>query len=967
MVGRRQVGVSRARAKQVPVVGCPYLNLNKAGPIEIFFMVWNSLHTCNRVKAAGMLTLLVNRAIQTLSCYCKSCRSYPRIEAQPVAGTPSSAVGCLDERVFSRTLLAAREPSGHVVQSPGTKLLDAAASIHRQSAPVRTLTCLAKPSLPTTAHADCQRQLVLDFRAINRDPFHSSSAVNRSTCAAVSPSTAPNWIRFSLQVLGQASFHASSATKQVNQFRFDFYLEVRGNAAPSLNCGARNSVDMAGRGSRLTRLGCTLRGSSWVTSVVRRYKTKTSYAVSLLTVIIRLLDSSRQSIGGNSEDYDGLTKEQCIAAHLFWAACRRLGKRSGWLFLALYLKQSRVCLQRFVARDSIPVDLSPAVSLTRSGLPRIIPSFHRRKIREGNHLVIQLYMSFFTVSRLIPLAKKVDKSLFDSIVTPAPLESVKEVISEMKPYFKDLLTRYIPGLNTIPLNQGLVFEPTWKSVPSWAWYRDLLRKSGDEKEASSFLKVVSGRPTHFIHSTRRNQQTRIVNASLEWFEARIGPYLPTTSQMKIPSNTGRLCAACTGDGKRRLFAVGNYINQRLLAPFHDWLATCLRRIPMDGTYDQLSPLDRLEGSTGVICSVDLKAATDRWPLLLLFELTQVLFGRSFASSAVNSALATNIFQVAFVKKRTLVSFIAGQPLGYRSSWPLFALSHHLVVWVAAEQEYPGKVFKKYAVLGDDVVIADPKVASRYETLVHRLGVKVSAAKSIRSPVGACEFAKRFRVDNLTVDLSPVSMRKAADVKSPIGWYNYVISMPKSVRLSTLLRIGGFGFKAASRPIGCPTHGKRGRRLLVMLLMFYTKCFSLETSLSIVLGRPIPPQCVGALVHALLEHFAPKELKVPPIEVFAYPGMAEFNEYSVMQGWMRQYLSYLKWYSLLYTRPVSLGDFFEAPVYTDTWFSKSIDPDVFRFGVAFRVVDMATRACNKPSLLLPVVEEPPIVDSFVMSD
>ncbi|KAL4371116.1 hypothetical protein AHAS_Ahas06G0133600 [Arachis hypogaea] len=383
---------------------------------------------------------------------------------------------------------------------------------------------------------------------------------------------------------------------------------------------------------------------------------------------------------------------------------------------------------------------------------------------------------------------------------------------------------------------------------------------------------------------------------------------------------------CRTSTCKKLFAVGNYINQRLLAPFHDWLATCLRRIPMDGTYDQLSPLDRLKGSTGVICSVDLKAATDRWPLLLLFELTQVLFGRSLASSAVNSALATNIFQVAFVKKRTLVSFIAGQPLGYRSSWPLFALSHHLVVWVAAEQEYPGKVFKKYAVLGDDVVIADPKVASRYETLVQRLGVKVSAAKSIRSPVGACEFAKRFRVDNLTVDLSPVSC-------------------------------------AASRPIGCPTHGKRGRRLLVMLLMFYTKCFSLETSLSIVLGRPIPPQCVGALVHALLEHFAPKELKVPPIEVFAYPGMAEFNEYSVMQGWMRQYLSYLKWYSLLYTRPVSLGDFFEAPVYTDTWFSKSIDPDVFRFGVAFRVVDMATRACNKPSLLLPVVEEPPIVDSL----
>ena len=155
---------------------------------------------------------------------------------------------------------------------------------------------------------------------------------------------------------------------------------------------------------------------------------------------------------------DGLTKEQCIAAHLFWVACRRLGKRSGWLFLALYLRQSRVCLQRFVARDSIPSDLSPAVSLTRSGLPRIIPSFHRRKIREGNHLVIQLYMSFFTVSRLIPLAKKIDKSLFDSIITPGPLESVKDVIYEMKSSFPGLLERYIPDLKSIPLNQGLEYS-----------------------------------------------------------------------------------------------------------------------------------------------------------------------------------------------------------------------------------------------------------------------------------------------------------------------------------------------------------------------------------------------------------------------------------------------------------------------------------------------------------------------------
>lgn len=39
-----------------------------------------------------------------------------------------------------------------------------------------------------------------------------------------------------------------------------------------------------------------------------------------------------------------------------------------------------------------------------------------------------------------------------------------------------------------------------------------------------------------------------------------------------------------------------------------------------------------------------------------------------------------------------VSFVAGQPLGYYSSWPLFALSHHMVVWYAAEHVYPSSFF-----------------------------------------------------------------------------------------------------------------------------------------------------------------------------------------------------------------------------------------------------------------------------------
>lgn len=61
--------------------------------------------------------------------------------------------------------------------------------------------------------------------------------------------------------------------------------------------------------------------------------------------------------------------------------------------------------------------------------------------------------------------------------------------------------------------------------------------------------------------------------------------------------------------------------------------------------------------------------------------------------------------------------MVGQPLGYYSSWPLFALAHHVLVWFAAEQVYPGKVFRDYALLGDDIVIVDRRVAHQYRSIM----------------------------------------------------------------------------------------------------------------------------------------------------------------------------------------------------------------------------------------------------------
>lgn len=97
---------------------------------------------------------------------------------------------------------------------------------------------------------------------------------------------------------------------------------------------------------------------------------------------------------------------------------------------------------------------------------------------------------------------------------------------------------------------------------------------------------------------------------------------------------GRIAQVVEGAGKRRLFAIGYYIKQRLLRTVHDWTMSVLRTIPMDGTFDQEGPIRRLrrmaerskDSNRMKIDSYDLKSATDRWPLSVIHEVFKIFFG-----------------------------------------------------------------------------------------------------------------------------------------------------------------------------------------------------------------------------------------------------------------------------------------------------------------------------------------------------
>lgn len=82
-------------------------------------------------------------------------------------------------------------------------------------------------------------------------------------------------------------------------------------------------------------------------------------------------------------------------------------------------------------------------------------------------MLVQIYLSFGTLAKVVCLAKKVSKDTFSSIITPVlDLDSVLSLMSDIRVVLPDISQRYMPWVSRIPLHQGLKWEPTWKALPT---------------------------------------------------------------------------------------------------------------------------------------------------------------------------------------------------------------------------------------------------------------------------------------------------------------------------------------------------------------------------------------------------------------------------------------------------------------------------------------------------------------------
>jgi hypothetical protein len=501
-----------------------------------------------------------------------------------------------------------------------------------------------------------------------------------------------------------------------------------------------------------------------------------------------------------------------------------LTKSQGQRGLAIYLKAANLILIRSVSGKRLlnSRDGGMAVAVSHGGLPRLIPASHRARIKGGDISVIRLWLGLFTLYRVLAFRGRLS---IKTIISPG-VEIPESLMLSWRGFVNGTFIRWIGQFGVSRFATKLYYDsdktgqPEEKPYPDFRevygstqdWHRtywvisDLARhirrlvitKSGPNslkgstsisnvlRDAEAWLSrpsllmmlrglaIISG-CNHLLSGPIWDSAAISWNETLKFREAIHSGKAenPFGKDAPIATNpSGDLGALGTREepGKIRLFAMVDIFTQWVLSPLHHALFGILRKIPQDGTFDQIKPVKELIKrceNKGVrqVYSYDLSAATDRLPVVLQEWLLAAFTGRAYAESW-RAVLCDRWYRLPQIFSKTFgprafssldggspkgglsfknarVKYAVGQPMGALSSWAMLAMTHHAIVQFAAYRMGWRSWFTDYAVLGDDIVIANSNVATEYVKIMKEIGVDIGFHKSVISNNLSLEFAKRF--------------------------------------------------------------------------------------------------------------------------------------------------------------------------------------------------------------------------------
>lgn len=523
----------------------------------------------------------------------------------------------------------------------------------------------------------------------------------------------------------------------------------------------------------------------------------------------------------------------------------KLYRAQGSKGLAKYLKASYVLLQQSAGGFIIPApwDLGCNVSRTRKGVPRILNPQQRLLVLQGDVPTIRLWLSLLGLYRVIEFkgALKLKTITAPGVVLPSSFleewrEWVPEFLSiaqiasgiswELVPS-KDLTPYSIPVVRKSGPNSGGLASVA--AIPldlvRWCLEPRYLENLFSWIKGVDGLELIWGLKPFVKRIQDHLREQRKFKFSPLAFLQEGGKPIPTTSYLFgtwWPVTALGKLGFKEEPGKIRVFAMVDILTQAVLLPLHKALFERLRPISTDGTFDQIAPVERLikrmnETGKTFVASYDLSAATDRLPLVLQKMILSKVMGQEL-SDLWATLLVGRAYKLPKIAKSynlgfDSVRYAVGQPMGAYSSWAMLAVTHHAIVQLAARRVNPCKGwFEWYAVLGDDIVIADEAVAAEYLKIMELIGVEIGLAKSLVSHTRTLEFAKRTYVNG--TDCSPVSLDEALVALRHIGSLEELVRKQLKygvLRLSSVARFAGFGYKVlAQLQLGFALNNRCGR-------------------------------------------------------------------------------------------------------------------------------------------------------------
>lgn len=548
-------------------------------------------------------------------------------------------------------------------------------------------------------------------------------------------------------------------------------------------------------------------------------------------LIRHLLNVSGLIVGGLNRNWVRLTI----------VIIRRLEKirhEQGSCGLVKYLKVCSVCLQQHLGghyeRDL--TSLGPRVSRTGKGIPRVLPATVRKSISEGDSRSVRFALTIFALYRVIYFPGKLKLSTITAARTTS-LQAERRLYTHISTFIRLFIGKRNNGLQSLrpprPFEilkgspNSLGAENFEYSSHPFAVVRSMIALYQHPRlmnQLEEFRKLLPASPefdrvwldTNFAVRLQFVEWCRTLNFTptlgrpirgRKWHPFKVSPVVALEevrdnlsrapfymrywvgrygflrslglADFKRAYFLGRLGLKEEAAGKIRVFAMVDCFTQWLMNPLHKYLFGILRTIPMDGTFDQMKPLNKVPFGERPLYSFDLSAATDRLPISLQKALLSKVFGQKFADLWANILVGRDyeLPKSDFIGEDSpkSIRYAVGQPMGALSSWAMLAFTHHFIVQCAAwETGYPkDRLFQDYAVLGDDIVIWDAKVASKYHKIVLSLGVEVGLAKSIISPLGsALEFAKKTIWKG--EDVSPISLTEySSALESTAAFVHFV--------------------------------------------------------------------------------------------------------------------------------------------------------------------------------------------------